>query len=51
MRFQPSTKPASLLFALAALLFTAFPVNHASAGYPDRIVRIVVPFARVAGPT
>src|ERR1700740_1437803 len=49
MRFQPSTKPASLLFALAALLFTAFPVNHASAGYPDRIVRIVVPFAPGGG--
>jgi tripartite-type tricarboxylate transporter receptor subunit TctC len=37
------------LFALAALLFTAFPVNHASAGYPDRIVRIVVPFAPGGG--
>jgi tripartite-type tricarboxylate transporter receptor subunit TctC len=49
MPFQPSTKPASLLFALAALLFTAFPVNHASAGYPDRIVRIVVPFAPGGG--
>ena len=49
MRFQLSTKPASLLFALAALLFTAFPVNHASAGYPDRIVRIIVPFAPGGG--
>ena len=49
MRFQPNTKPASLLFALAALLFAAFPVNHASAGYPDRIVRIVVPFAPGGG--
>jgi tripartite-type tricarboxylate transporter receptor subunit TctC len=49
MPFRPSTKAASMLFALAALLFTTFPVNHASAGYPDRIVRIVVPFAPGGG--
>jgi tripartite-type tricarboxylate transporter receptor subunit TctC len=49
MRFQSSTKPASVLFALAALLLAAFPANDASAGYPDRIVRIVVPFAPGGG--
>jgi tripartite-type tricarboxylate transporter receptor subunit TctC len=49
MRFQRSTKPASLLFALAALWLTAFPADDASAGYPDRIIRIVVPFAPGGG--
>src|SRR5271154_6197155 len=49
MRFQSSTKPAYVLFALAALLLTAFPANDASAGYPDRLVKIVVPFAPGGG--
>jgi tripartite-type tricarboxylate transporter receptor subunit TctC len=37
------------LFALAALLPAAFPTNDAAAGYPDKIIRIVVPFAPGGG--
>jgi tripartite-type tricarboxylate transporter receptor subunit TctC len=37
------------LFALAALMLAAFPAGPASAGYPDRIIRIVVPFAPGGG--
>jgi tripartite-type tricarboxylate transporter receptor subunit TctC len=46
MPVQPTPKTASFLFALAALLFAAGP---ASALYPDRIVKIVVPFAPGGG--
>ena len=49
MRFKPNTKTASFLFAVAALLFAAFSADKALAGYPDRIVRIVVPFAPGGG--
>ena len=42
-------KPAPLLLSLAALLFTAFSANDALALYPDRIVKIVVPFAPGGG--
>ena len=49
MQFQPNTKPASVLFALAALLLAAFSAGPASAGYPDRIIKIVVPFAPGGG--
>jgi tripartite-type tricarboxylate transporter receptor subunit TctC len=50
MQFQPNIiKTASSLFALAALLLGAFSVAPASAGYPDRIIRIVVPFAPGGG--
>jgi tripartite-type tricarboxylate transporter receptor subunit TctC len=49
MSFQPS-KTAPLLFALAACtLLSAFPNDTARAGYPDRIVKIVVPFAPGGG--
>jgi tripartite-type tricarboxylate transporter receptor subunit TctC len=46
MPIQPNTKTASVLFALAAWLLAAGP---ASALYPDRIVKIVVPFAPGGG--
>jgi tripartite-type tricarboxylate transporter receptor subunit TctC len=49
MRFEPNTKTVSFLFAVAALLFSAFSADKAVAFYPDRIVRIVVPFAPGGG--
>jgi tripartite-type tricarboxylate transporter receptor subunit TctC len=49
MAFQRNTKTKSVLFALAALLLLAFSVGDAWALYPDRIVRIVVPFAPGGG--
>src|SRR5450432_1138623 len=49
MRFEANSKPASVLFALAALLPAALLGNEALAGYPDRIVKIVVPFAPGGG--
>ena len=48
MSFQPN-KAASLLFALAAFALPALSNNQALAGYPDRIVKIVVPFAPGGG--
>jgi tripartite-type tricarboxylate transporter receptor subunit TctC len=49
MAFQRNTKTESVLFALAALLLPAFSAGDAWALYPDRIVRIVVPFAPGGG--
>ena len=49
MPFQCNTKTTPLLFALAALLLPAFSAGDAWALYPDRIVRIVVPFAPGGG--
>jgi tripartite-type tricarboxylate transporter receptor subunit TctC len=49
MRFEADSKPASVLFALAALLLAVLPAEPASALYPDRIIRIVVPFAPGGG--
>lgn len=50
MLFEPKARPAPLLFALAALLLAAaFAAGPASAGYPDRIIKIVVPFAPGGG--
>jgi tripartite-type tricarboxylate transporter receptor subunit TctC len=45
-----STRTTGLLFALAAsTLLLAFPNSRASAGFPDRIIRIVVPFTPGGG--
>jgi tripartite-type tricarboxylate transporter receptor subunit TctC len=49
MAFQRNTKTKSVLFALAALLLPAFSAGDAWALYPDRIIRIVVPFAPGGG--
>src|SRR5712664_978737 len=49
MLFERNTKTAPLPFVLAVLLLTAFSPDDASALYPDRIVRIVVPFAPGGG--
>jgi tripartite-type tricarboxylate transporter receptor subunit TctC len=44
-----STTKTSLLFALAALLLVSSPFSPASAAYPERPIRIVVPFAPAGG--
>ena len=49
MPFQPNSKMTSVLFALAALLLTASSAELAAAAYPDRIIKIVVPFAPGGG--
>src|ERR1700704_4508224 len=49
MSFRPAVK-APMLFALAAWILTsALPVNGAFAFYPEKIIRIVVPFAPGGG--
>ena len=49
MPSQFNSKMTSVLFALAALLLAASSADTAAAGYPDRIIRIVVPFAPGGG--
>jgi tripartite-type tricarboxylate transporter receptor subunit TctC len=49
MSFERNPPARPVLFALAAWLLAAVLPNAASAGYPDRIIRIVVPFAPGGG--
>src|SRR6202790_377714 len=49
MLFEPSAKTASYLFAFAAFLLAVLATDLASASYPDRTIRIVVPLAAGGG--
>jgi tripartite-type tricarboxylate transporter receptor subunit TctC len=49
MQSQAKTKTRSFLFALATLLLAASSADLALAGYPERVIRIVVPFAPGGG--
>ena len=48
-RFRTSLGRGARLFALAASALAASPISQAHAAYPERLVRIVVPFAPGGG--
>src|SRR4051794_11901426 len=48
MNLEPTTKRMAFRFALAAL-FAGFSAAPVSAAYPDRVIKIVVPFAAGGG--
>jgi len=48
MSFRPNLKTSLVLFALAAWAWV-LPVKNAFAAYPERTIRIVVPFAPGGG--
>src|ERR1700733_14570810 len=49
MQARNNTVKSSVLFALAACALVALPIGTAFAAYPERIVKIVVPFAPGGG--
>jgi len=49
MSLRSNAKIAALFFALAAWVLPALSHDQAQAGYPDRIIRIVVPFTPGGG--
>src|SRR5438445_2925537 len=50
MGLRTNGKLTRFLFAFAAcVMLSAFPFDKASAGYPERIIKIVVPFAPGGG--
>src|ERR1700761_3165291 len=49
MMFRANLRAVFLPFALAALAWLSMPYDRAQAGYPDRVIKIVVPFAPGGG--
>src|ERR1700744_3291748 len=49
MMFRANLRAVLLSFALAALAWLSMPYDRAQAGYPDRVIKIVVPFAPGGG--
>jgi tripartite-type tricarboxylate transporter receptor subunit TctC len=45
----PKIKLSHFLFAIAACVLSSLPIGRACAAYPDRIIKIVVPFAPGGG--
>jgi tripartite-type tricarboxylate transporter receptor subunit TctC len=49
MMFRVNLRAVFLSFALAALAWLSMPYHRAEAAYPDRVIKIVVPFAPGGG--